>query len=68
MRKVKLYTRGNPGGLVVELEMPVFNPMADGILWGERFFVPDMATADGALTYVEGMLWVAPISTAGPQK
>lgn len=50
MEEVALYTRY--GGYVATVHVPPFNPPAEIILWGERFFV----RKDGR--YLEGMCWV----------
>lgn len=54
MEKVKLYTRD--GRYVVTIIMPVFNPQAEAILWGQRVFV----LRDGK--YYEGLMWAADVN------
>jgi hypothetical protein len=40
--------------------IPVFNPPADAVLWGERLFVYHREEPDGTRVYREGMAWVVP--------
>jgi hypothetical protein len=52
MQLVKLYTRG--GDYVATVQAPPFNPQAEAIGWGTRFFM-----RDGQGNYREGIVWFA---------
>jgi hypothetical protein len=70
MRICKLLTR--EGGLVATVQIPEFNPPAEGLIWGTRFFVPqqpepvrlDNESGQMAYYYIEGMLYYV-TQTAG---
>jgi hypothetical protein len=49
-KTIKLLTR--TGDFVAEIEMPAFDPMPEGVLWGQRAFFLDHEQ------YREGFLYV----------
>ena len=51
---VRLVNRDNQ--FVEEVVIPRFNPPADVVLWGSRFFIY-RDDENGQRTYREGMLW-----------
>lgn len=52
---VKLETRS--GGLVTTVEIPEFDPPAEIIVWGQRYFI----RSEKAGTYMEAMVAWAPV-------
>jgi hypothetical protein len=45
------------GEVVGSTQVPDFKPAAEILIWGQRFFRFESLTADGKLTYREGLAW-----------
>lgn len=63
MEQARLITLDD--GFVADVDIPPFDPPADGLMWGSRFFKFDMVVKREGRVYVqyrEGMLfYVAPV-------
>ncbi len=60
MEKIDLFTRG--GDFVTSVQIPVFNPKAEILLWGSRYFYYN----ESKNQYLEGLCFWVP-SESKPQ-
>lgn len=58
MQKYRLEVKD--GELVNEGVMPEFNPKAEVVQWGSRFFVLHEVDADNVVIYREGLMFYLP--------
>lgn len=67
--KARLMTRAPGSELVAEIDLPCFDPRAEIVCWGQRWFVLKGITTAGeaaqpgdfhGLHYFEAVVWVAP--------